>query len=126
MPVKYRFGNWDRRGLANVRLLDRQTELEQLGPDRLGPDALEMAANDYCERLGRSRRAVKVALLDQKAVAGIGNLYASEILHLAGVHPEKRCDLIRIDVWEAINDATLEILKTAIKYEGWVACFLDL
>ena len=34
-------------------------------------------------RLRRSRRAIKVALLDQKVVAGIGNIYASEILHLA-------------------------------------------
>ena len=43
-------------------------------------------------RLCASRRAIKVALLDQRAVAGIGNLYASEILHLAAIHPAKRCD----------------------------------
>ena len=42
-----------------------------------------MTAELFRERLGGSRRAVKVALLDQRAVAGIGNLYASEILHLA-------------------------------------------
>ncbi len=40
----------------------------------------------------RTSRPIKVALLDQSLVAGIGNLYASEILHLAGVHPETRTD----------------------------------
>jgi formamidopyrimidine-DNA glycosylase len=61
---------------------------------------------------------VKVALLDQRAVAGIGNLYASEILHLAEVHPAKRCDKISRRQWQAIADATHEILEHAIRYEG--------
>lgn len=109
---------WDRRGLGNVRLLNAKSRAAQLGPDRLGPDPLDMQAEDYQKRLGKSRRAIKVALLDQKAIAGIGNLYASEILHLAGIHPEKRCDQMRPMMWEALSKATLSVLKTAIKYEG--------
>ena len=50
---------------------------------RLGPDALEVSAEELRERLKRAARAIKVALLDQRAVAGVGNLYASEILHRA-------------------------------------------
>jgi formamidopyrimidine-DNA glycosylase len=78
---------WDRRGLGNVRLLNEREFEQTFGLDALGPGALEMTSELYAERLGRSQRAVKTALLDQRAVAGIGNLYASEILHLAGVHP---------------------------------------
>jgi len=109
---------WDRRGLGNVRLLDRVSRAERLGPDRLGPDALKMTVKDYHDRFGSSRRAIKVALLDQRAVAGIGNLYASEILHLAGIHPEKRCDQMNGVQWERLHRASKEVLKTAIKYEG--------
>lgn len=109
---------WDRRGLGTVRLLDRASREEQLGPKKLGPDALEMTAELYRERLGKSRRAIKVALLDQKAVAGIGNLYASEILHLAKIHPEKTCDQIRRPKWAALQQAADTVLKKAIKYEG--------
>jgi formamidopyrimidine-DNA glycosylase len=77
-----------------------------------------MTAELFQRQLGGSRRAIKVALLDQRAVAGIGNLYASEILHLAGVHPARTCDRIARVQWEAIADATREILETAIHYEG--------
>ena len=109
---------WDRRGLGNVRLLSPSQFDEQLGPHMLGTDALALAPGEMCERLGASRRAVKVALLDQKAIAGIGNLYASEILHAAHVHPEKPCDRVGRAEWERIQAATLEILHLAIRHEG--------
>lgn len=109
---------WDRRGLGSVRLFSPSEFENALGPTKLGPDALEASGPLLRQRLGTSKRAVKVALLDQRAVAGIGNLYASEILHLAGIHPARRCDKITSSQWNAIADATHEILETAIRYEG--------
>lgn len=109
---------WDRRGLGNVRLLNEREFEQTFGVDALGPDALIMTAKLYRERLGRSQRTVKVALLDQRAVAGIGNLYASEILHLAGVHPERPCRELKPKHWQAIAAAALEVLNLAIQYEG--------
>jgi formamidopyrimidine-DNA glycosylase len=109
---------WDRRGLGSVRLVSEKQLAEQLGSGRLGPDALALSAENLRERLGTSRRAIKVALLDQRAVAGIGNLYASEILHLAGIHPGKRCNLLRAEQWQAIHARMLEVLHTAILHEG--------
>jgi len=109
---------WDRRGLGNVRLLSEREFEQTFGLDSLGPDALVMTAELYRERLGRSQRAVKVALLDQRAVAGIGNLYASEILHLAGVHPERPCRVLKPAQWQSIAAAALEVLELAIRYEG--------
>ncbi|MBL9162394.1 MAG: DNA-formamidopyrimidine glycosylase [Planctomycetaceae bacterium] len=109
---------WDRRGLGNVRLLSEGEFEQTFGVHALGPDALAMTAELYRERLGSSQRAVKVALLDQRAVAGIGNLYASEILHLAGVHPERSCRELKPAQWRAIAAAALEVLETAIRYEG--------
>jgi formamidopyrimidine-DNA glycosylase len=109
---------WDRRGLGNIRLLTPEQFAAALGPDVLGPDALAMSAELYRERLGRSSRAVKVALLDQHAVAGIGNLYASEILHVAGVHPARPCKRVTRPQWDRIATAALDVLETAIRYEG--------
>src|SRR5690606_30933348 len=88
---------WDRRGLGQVRLLTAAEFDERFGPTQLGPDALEITSTELRARLANSSRAIKVALLDQRAVAGIGNLYAAEILHLAAVHPAKRCDQITRD-----------------------------
>ncbi len=109
---------WDRRGLGNVRLLSPTEFEEQLGPPRLGIDALEVTPELLRDQFSASRREIKVALLDQRAIAGIGNLYASEILFTAGVHPKKRCDRITRVQWQRIAEATLAILNEAIRYEG--------
>ena len=109
---------WDRRGLGNVHLFSPTEFDAAFGPEKLGPDALAMTAELFRTQLGDSKRAVKVALLDQRAVAGIGNLYASEILHVAGIHPARRCDKITRAEWARIADATRAVLETAIRYEG--------
>ena len=105
---------WDRRGLGSVRLLSRTQLAQQFGPDRLGPDALELAAGQLQIRLAPSRREVKVALLDQRVLAGIGNLYASEILHVAGIHPQQPCNRISPDAWRRIAMAMRKVLRDAI------------
>jgi formamidopyrimidine-DNA glycosylase len=109
---------WDRRGLGSVRLLSPNEFELAFGAAKLGPDALAITADMLRERLGRSKRAVKVALLDQRAVAGIGNLYASEILHVACISPKRRCDCLTRRHWQAIADATHDVLEAAIRCEG--------
>ena len=109
---------WDRRGLGSVTLFDRREFGQALGPDRLGPDAMRVTADLLKERLQSSRRAVKVALLDQRAIAGIGNLYASEILHVARVHPAATCDRLSGRQWMAVAKATVAVLAKAIECEG--------
>ena len=109
---------WDRRGLGNVRLFSRQEFATRFGPEQLGPDALQITANDYQEKLRSSRREIKPALLDQRAVAGIGNLYASEILHVAGIHPQRSCRLMTARQWLALTAATHSVLEAAVRYEG--------
>lgn len=109
---------WDRRGLGSVRLVSPAEFDRRYGADKLGPDALTLDGDGLRARLIASRREVKVALLDQRAIAGIGNLYASEILHTAGVHPRRRCDRLRKSDWQRIHAAMHEVLETAIRYEG--------
>lgn len=109
---------WDRRGLGTVRLLRFEQIEPMLGPARLGRDALEISVDQLRAQLGGSRRAIKVALLDQRAVAGIGNLYAAEILFVAGVDPRTRCDRLTRPQWRRIHAATQAVLSEAIRYEG--------
>lgn len=109
---------WDARGLGVVRLLRPEDFAHRLGPERLGPDALEITADELRRRLGASRRAIKVALLDQSVLAGVGNLYASEILHRARVHPAVPCSRLRPSQWSRIHAAMVEVLKKAIDMEG--------
>jgi formamidopyrimidine-DNA glycosylase len=109
---------WDGRGLGNVRLLSDDEFQQELGPAKLGPDGLEITGELYRERLAHSPRDVKVALLDQRAVAGIGNIYAAEILHRVKVHPRRPCNRITTREWNKIADATREVLNEAIRFQG--------
>jgi formamidopyrimidine-DNA glycosylase len=109
---------WDRRGLGTVRLLTKGEADDVLGLERIGADALEIECDELRKRLGASRRAIKVALLDQKSVAGIGNLYAAEILYVAGVDPRVSCDRLAGPQWQRIHRAISIVLDDAILHEG--------
>jgi formamidopyrimidine-DNA glycosylase len=104
--------------LGHVYWLSEQEAFARLGPERIGPDPLTMSPKDWALRCGSSRREIKILLLDQQRVAGIGNLYASEILHLAGVHPARRGRDLVMAEWRAVHRAATRVLRAAIRYEG--------
>lgn len=112
------FWFWDRRGLGVVRMLNAQALEEKLGAHVIGPDALACSAEEWQRRLGKSQRPIKVALLDQKVAAGIGNLYAAEILYLARIHPATLCSELTFQQWKNMTRATKKILAEAIAHEG--------
>jgi formamidopyrimidine-DNA glycosylase len=67
----------------------------------------------------RSRRTkVKSLILDQSVVAGIGNIYACEILYRAGIHPERTAATLMEDDWRKIFSKAKTVLKVAIKKRG--------
>lgn len=109
---------WDRRGLGTVRLLDAEQAASWLQDAPLGKDALEISALELRQQLGTSKRPIKVALLDQKHVAGIGNLYAAEILHVAKISPLLSCDGLSTRQWTRLHAAIGQVLLEAIRYEG--------
>ena len=109
---------WDRRGLGTIRLLDHRGLAAACGAAKHGPDGLAITGGELAATLGRSRRAVKVALLDQRAVAGIGNIYAAEILFECGIDPRTRCRRLRVAEWDAIATAARAILAEAVRLEG--------
>lgn len=109
---------WDRRGLGAIRLYGPGELEELLGPRRLGPDALAVTAGDLSAIFRRTQRAIKVVLLDQQALAGIGNLYASEILHVAGIHPCRPADTLSRQEIRRLHSAAASVLNEAILHEG--------
>jgi formamidopyrimidine-DNA glycosylase len=85
---------------------------------RLGPDALELSWREFRERVGRRRGAVKSVLLNQRIIAGIGNIYADEVLHRAGVHPKASPAALSRDELRRVHRATKVVLNKAIKACG--------
>ncbi len=107
---------WDRRGLGTVSLL-AEAEFHAL-ESRLGCDALSIPIQDWKKILSRSDREIKVVLLDQSLISGIGNLYASEILHEAGISPFRPASKLSQRQLQNLMIATNRILHKAIEYEG--------
>lgn len=115
---KLRLLFWDRRGLGTVELL-RQEEIDsRIVAGRLGPDALEISWADFSARLAATSRPIKVALLDQKLLAGVGNLYASEMLHVARIDPRRASSRVSKKKKLLLHAAMRDILLTAIAHEG--------
>jgi formamidopyrimidine-DNA glycosylase len=89
--------------------------LGALGPEPLDP---RLTARAFSERLARHRRRIKPLLLDQTFLAGVGNIYADESLHRAGIHPLTRAHRISPEragrLWRVIR----QVLRAAIRHDG--------
>jgi len=109
---------WDRRGLGTIRLLAAADFARRCGPPAVGPDSLTLRGPELAAAIRGSRRSIKQALLDQRVTAGIGNIYAAEILFAAGIDPRSRCCRLSRDACAAIAAAGRSILRRAIRLEG--------
>ncbi len=109
---------WDRRGLGTITLWHRDEFETTFYNGRFGTDALAMSVDEWSERCATTSREIKVAMLDQTFIAGIGNLYASEILHVAKIHPQTPANRLSRQRIIRLQQATLDVLHLAIRYEG--------
>lgn len=92
----------DLRGATTCALVteeQRQAVVERLGPDPLRPDADWLKAWD---RVSRSRKPIGALLMDQKVLAGVGNVYRAELLFRHRVHPLRPGNTLRRSQFEAM------------------------
>ena len=107
-----RFGFMD---LAKAATLDRHPLLRGLGPEPLGQD---FDAAYLSAALKGRRTAIKAALMDQRLVAGLGNIYVSESLFWAGLSPRRRAGGLGRARAEALVIAIRKVLTEAIAAGG--------
>lgn len=85
---------------------------------RLGPDALEIAVDELARRLAARRGALKAVLLDQHVIAGIGNIYADEILHRARLLPTRPANDVRGSAVGRLHESMSSVLAEAVAAGG--------
>lgn len=108
----------DVRTFGTITIASSDARIPQI--DALGPEPLsgDFTAS-YLERQSKHRRMpVKSFLLDQRVVAGLGNIYAIEILHAAGIDPRQRTDTLTGKQIQTLVRHTKKILKEAIRLNG--------
>jgi len=108
----------DQTGFTRARLLDAG-ELE-VRLSALGPEPLEEGfAVEYLRGALESRRAqIKPLILDQKVVAGVGNIYADEILFDARLHPRRKANTLSEAEWRTLYEAIRENLAAGVEHRG--------
>jgi formamidopyrimidine-DNA glycosylase len=106
-----RFGTW--------QLLE-PGELEPYLEQRLGVEPLErtFTARRLAERVEGRRAPIKAALLDQRTVAGLGNIYVDEALWRAQVHPLRPAGTLDADELARLTRSIRDVLKAGVKRQG--------
>lgn len=107
-----RFGALD---ICKTAVLEHHPLLANLGPEPLGND---FHASHLAQRFRGRRSPVKAALLDQRNVAGLGNIYVCEALHRAGIHPTRAAGRIGAARIEHLTAEIRTILQEAIEAGG--------
>lgn len=84
----------------------------------LGPEPLDLDAQELQRRLAGRTAAIKLLLLDQRIVAGLGNIYVCEALYRAGIHPARSGDSISLARLRRLVPAIHDVLAEAIEAGG--------
>ncbi|MCY0902453.1 MAG: bifunctional DNA-formamidopyrimidine glycosylase/DNA-(apurinic or apyrimidinic site) lyase [Firmicutes bacterium] len=106
------FGTFD---LIRVEALNDFSALGRLGPE---PDDEEFDVPYLRERLGGRTAPIKSLLLDQTVVAGLGNIYVDEILHRAGIHPERPAGRLKQTDLRRLVEHTRQVIGESIMQGG--------
>jgi formamidopyrimidine-DNA glycosylase len=106
-----RFGTW---------LLLEPGELEPYLDERVGPEPLERSfgSRQLAKRLTGRRAPIKAAILDQRTLAGVGNIYADEALWRARIHPLREARSLDDDEVKALRKGIRDALELGIRRQG--------
>jgi formamidopyrimidine-DNA glycosylase len=106
----------DSRKFGKVYLADTL----ELVTGGIGPEPLddEFTTTVFKERLAGRSKVIKALLLDQSFIAGVGNIYADEALHRAGIHPQRHADSLSDNEIARLHQTVREALSAGIQYEG--------
>ena len=108
----------DTRRLGRVALVNEQGLAAKLSDKHHGPEATHITADQLARALGATRRPIKAALLDQRVVSGVGNIYADESLFDTGIHPERRASSLTTGEVGRLARSIRKIIKQAIDLQG--------
>lgn len=108
----------DARKFGFVKLITNKKEMGELLAG-YGPEPFkDLTLKKFQDALGGSARPIKVALLDQQKISGIGNIYANDALWLAGLDPRVAGNKVTKTQSEKLYKAVLTVLKRGLKYGG--------
>ena len=105
----------DRNGAAEAFIVHDSKEVEK----NLGPEPFEIKAERFNLSINRSdKKTIKETIVNQKTIAGVGNIYADEALFLAKINPFRAPKLVTEEEAQNLLDSIKEVLTSSIKHRG--------
>lgn len=108
----------DVRRFGSVELFADAAAVQTFLAERVGPEPEALNASTFHAAIRASSRTIKAILLDQRIAAGVGNIYADEALHRAGVHPQRRGQTLTLAETERLREAIATVIAFAIEHRG--------
>lgn len=108
---------WNPRRFGRIHLLDR-SGLDAFTAKRFGCDPLTVAWEPFRDLVHARRGRLKALLMHQQVIAGIGNIYANEILYRARLHPYRLASRLRDQSIKRLYDVMREVLTDAVRCGG--------
>lgn len=106
----------DARALGEIRIIDDWQQLSII--QTMGPEPLTLQKKEFTALFKDKKTRIKPLLMDQRFLAGIGNMYAQESLFCAGIYPEKSAQRLHAGELGKLYECLLTILRTAIRKQG--------
>ena len=108
---------WNPRRFGRIHLLDAKG-LSTFTARRFGGDPLAIPFDEFCQIVRRRRGRIKALLMHQQVIAGIGNIYANEILYRARLHPNRIAHRLSPSTVRKLYDHMRKVLTEAIEDGG--------
>ncbi len=110
----------DTRKFGRMNLVDTGTEMQVAGLKTIGPEPTEKDLTvEYMKRIfAKSRKVIKPFLLDQSNIAGLGNIYADEVLWLSKINPKQPVNTISLAKIKVLRKNIIDELARAIAGHG--------
>ncbi len=106
----------DARKFGWVKVLDDEDLSKELS--KIGKEPFDLDFKYLKEIFSKTKRPIKIVLMDQEKIAGLGNIYANEALFLAKIHPLKSANKLKDNEIKNLLSAIKQVIKKAIKLQG--------
>jgi formamidopyrimidine-DNA glycosylase len=118
--LELRYNDSRRFGSIQIFGPEETGGLDEIVFSTTGPEPFDEAFSpDYLQRLAKDRQvAVKIFIMTNQVVAGVGNIYANESLFRAGIRPERKVRSLGRNEWQKLIQSVREILTQAIECGG--------
>lgn len=120
VKVEFKLNNGKSFYFSDIRMFGRVAYSDHYPVLKLGPEPLtdDFTPERFGEMLRHRKTNIKNLLLDQKSLAGVGNIYASEALYLAGIGPKRKAGSLKKAEIKKLHRAIRQVLFEGIRHRG--------